>query len=62
LTAYEQYLKELPTIPITQAKKLIPFSQTHWTNVPTDKNKYTASWNWWQTFMQILTKVQPVKK
>lgn len=62
LTAYEQYLKELPTIPITQAKKLIPFSQTVWTNWPSDKNKYTASWNWWQTFMQILTKVKPVAK
>ncbi len=61
LTAYEQYLKELPTIPITQAKKLIPFSQTTWTNFPSDKNKYAASWNWWQTFPQILQQIRPAK-
>jgi peptide/nickel transport system substrate-binding protein len=62
LVAYEQYLKELPTIPITQAKKLIPFDQTYWTNWPTDANKYAPSWTWWQSFYDILTAVKPATK
>ena len=48
------------TIPITQAKKLIPFDQTYWTNWPTDANKYAPSWTWWQSFYDILTAVKPV--
>lgn len=62
LVAFEQYLKELPTIPITQAKKLIPFDQTYWTNWPTAENDYAPSWTWWQSFYDILTAVKPVKQ
>jgi peptide/nickel transport system substrate-binding protein len=61
LVAFEQYLKELPTIPITQAKKLIPFDTTYWTNWPSDSNKYAPSWTWWQSFPEILTAVKPAK-
>ncbi len=61
VVAYEQYLKELPTIPVAQAKKLIPFDQTYWTNWPTDKNKYAPSWTWWQSFYDILVAIKPVK-
>jgi peptide/nickel transport system substrate-binding protein len=59
LVAYEEYLKELPTIPITQAKKLIPFDSTYWTNWPSDENNYAPSWTWWQSFYDILTAVKP---
>jgi peptide/nickel transport system substrate-binding protein len=59
LVAYEEYLKELPTIPITQAKKLIPFDGTYWTNWPSDENNYAPSWTWWQSFYDILTAVKP---
>lgn len=62
VTAMEQYLKELPNIPITQAKKLIPFDTTYWTNWPTDANKYAPSWTWWQSFYEILTAVKPAGK
>ena len=37
--ANELYLKDLPMIPITQAKKIIPFDTTYWTNWPTFKNQ-----------------------
>jgi peptide/nickel transport system substrate-binding protein len=48
------YYKELPTIPVTQAKKLIPFDTTYWTNWPTAQNNYMASWTWWQTTLNII--------
>ena len=59
--AMEQYLKELPNIPISQAKKLIPFDSTYWTNWPTDKNKYAPSWTWWQSTFDILVAIKPAK-
>ena len=61
VAAMEQYLKELPNIPIAQAKKLIPFDQEYWTNWPTDKNKYAPSWTWWQSTFDILLGIKPAK-
>jgi peptide/nickel transport system substrate-binding protein len=43
------YLDELPTIPITQARKLIPHNWTYWCNWPTAENNYTSAWTWWQS-------------
>jgi|SwirhirootsSR3_FD_contig_31_24018628_length_2266_multi_8_in_0_out_0_1 peptide/nickel transport system substrate-binding protein len=60
--ASEIMYKELPIIPITQAKKLIPFDTTYWTNWPSDSNKYAPSWTWWQSFYEILTAVKPAGK
>ncbi|TME99268.1 MAG: ABC transporter substrate-binding protein [Chloroflexi bacterium] len=54
LQATDIYLNELPDIPITQAKKLIPFDSTHWSGWPThDKNLIQAT-TWWQMFPVIL--------
>ena len=39
---------ELPVIPITQAKKIIPFNTTYWTNWPTAENDYIHPPTWWQ--------------
>lgn len=55
------YYKELPTIPVTQAKKLIPFDTTYWTNWPTATNNYMASWTWWQTTHNIIHNIKPAK-
>jgi len=55
------YYKELPTIPVTQAKKLIPFDTTYWTNWPTSQNNYMASWTWWQTTENIIFNIKPTK-
>jgi peptide/nickel transport system substrate-binding protein len=43
------YYAELPTIPITQAKKLIPFDTTYWTNWPDAENNYLHATTWWQS-------------
>ncbi len=59
IKAMDIYYRELPTIPITQARKLIPFNTTYWTNWPTAKNNYASAWTWWQSFYEILTAVKP---
>lgn len=55
------YYAELPTIPITQAKKLIPFDTTYWTNWPTSENNYLHATTWWQSTLEILTRIQPAQ-
>jgi peptide/nickel transport system substrate-binding protein len=52
------YYEELPTIPVTQAKKLIPFDTTYWTNWPTSENNYLHSTTWWQSTLIILTNLE----
>lgn len=54
LQAYEIYMEELPVIPITQAKKIIPFDTTYWTGWPTFDNQYIHPPTWWQSFPVIL--------
>lgn len=59
--AYEIWYNELPFIPITQAKKLIPFNTTYWTGWPTAENNFNHPATWWQSTHQIiheLTKAQ----
>jgi peptide/nickel transport system substrate-binding protein len=60
--AAEIYLSELPVIPITQAKKLIPFDTTHWTNWPTADNNYLHATTWWQSTHVIINSLKPAKQ
>lgn len=48
------YMEELPVIPVTQAKKIIPFDTTYWTGWPTFDNQYIHPPTWWQHFHVIL--------
>ena len=41
------WFDELPVIPITQAKKIIPFNTTYWTGWPT-ADAYIHPPTWWQ--------------
>jgi peptide/nickel transport system substrate-binding protein len=52
--AMDLWFKELPVIPVTQAKKIIPFDTTYWTNWPTFDNQYIHPPTWWQHFHVIL--------
>ncbi len=47
--AMDIWFGELPIIPITQAKKVIPFNTTYWTNWPTAENDYIHPPTWWQS-------------
>ncbi|HLZ30657.1 MAG TPA: ABC transporter substrate-binding protein [Chloroflexota bacterium] len=62
LQAADIYLSELPTIPITQAKKLIPFDTTHWTGWPTHDNDYIQATTWWQMTPVILQNLHSTGK
>jgi peptide/nickel transport system substrate-binding protein len=54
------YYAELPTIPITQARKLIPLNTTYWTNWPSAENNYTSAWTWWQSTHIVLHNIKKV--
>jgi len=55
------YYKELPTIPVTQAKKLIPFDTTYWTNWPSAQNNYLHATTWWQSTHIIIHNLKPAQ-
>ena len=58
--ATEIWLDELPVIPITQAKKIIPFNNTYWTGWPTADNAYIHPPTWWQgNTLKIILSLQP---
>jgi len=57
--AMEIWMGELPVIPITQAKKIIPFNQTYWTNWPDSKNDYMHPPTWWQSTHVIIHNLKP---
>jgi peptide/nickel transport system substrate-binding protein len=59
--AMDLWFKELPVIPITQARKIIPFDTTYWTNWPTAKNNYMHPPTWWQSTHKIIHSLQPAQ-
>jgi peptide/nickel transport system substrate-binding protein len=60
--AADIYLDELPVIPITQAKKLIPFDTTYWTNWPSADNNYLHATTWWQSTHMIIDNLKPAQR
>lgn len=56
------WLEELPIIPITQARKLIPFDTTYWTNWPTRRNNYFQAPTWWNNAHVIIHNLVPARK
>jgi len=54
IQAMDIWFDELPVIPVTQAKKIIPFDTTYWTGWPTFENQYTHPPTWWQHTHVIL--------
>lgn len=55
------WLKELPIIPLTQAKKLIPFSTAYWTGWPTAQDNYFQPFTWWNSTHRIIHNLEPAK-
>ncbi len=58
------WMNDLPILPITQAKKILPFNETYWTNWPNADNPYIHPPTWWQSthiIIHNLTKSLPVK-
>ena len=57
--ALEIWLRELPGIPLVQARLLTPFNNTYWTNWPTSDNNYIQPGHWWVTGALMLHNIQP---
>ncbi len=60
VSAMEIWLSELPIIPITQAKKLLPFDETYWSGWPRSTNTYMHPCTWWQSTHKMIHNLQPV--
>ena len=59
LQAWEIFLDELPIIPVTQAKKLIPFDTTYWTGWPTEEDNYIHPTTWWNMTHKMIHNLEP---
>jgi peptide/nickel transport system substrate-binding protein len=59
LQAWEIFLDELPILPVTQAKKLIPFDTTYWTGWPTEEDNYIHPTTWWNMTHKIIHSLKP---
>lgn len=59
--AMDVWLDELPIIPLTQARRIIPFNSTYWTNWPTAKNNYVQPPTWWQSTHEIIHHLEAVE-
>ncbi len=59
--AMEILLDEMPVIYITQARKIIPFSDKYWTGWPSAKNNWIHPPTWWQHTHLIIQKLEKAK-
>jgi peptide/nickel transport system substrate-binding protein len=59
IEASKIYFEELPVIPVTQAKKIIPFDTTYWTGWPTFDDDYLHPPTWWQSTHAIIHNLEP---
>jgi len=59
--AMKIYIDELPVIPVTQAKKIIPFDTTYWTGWPTFEEDFIHPPTWWQHTHVIVHNLQPAQ-
>ncbi|MBA2470249.1 MAG: ABC transporter substrate-binding protein [Chloroflexia bacterium] len=57
--ASEIWLQELPFLPVTQAKKLVPFDTYYWTGWPSQENNYLHPPTWWNSAHKIIHNLQP---
>jgi peptide/nickel transport system substrate-binding protein len=57
--ALEIRLKDLPILPLSQQKRIVPYTTTYWTNWPTADNDYFHPPNWWMCFLMPLLNIRP---
>jgi peptide/nickel transport system substrate-binding protein len=57
--AMEIRLRESPIFPLSQQKRIVPYTTRYWTNWPTADNDYIHPPNWWMTFLIPLMNIKP---
>ncbi len=55
----DYWMSELPSIPLVEAIKLVPFDETYWTGWPTKDNNYVQPATWWQSAHVIIHNLEP---
>jgi peptide/nickel transport system substrate-binding protein len=53
--------RELPVLPLVQARLLTPFNETYWTGWPNAKNNYVHPGHWWVSGNLIILELKPAK-
>jgi peptide/nickel transport system substrate-binding protein len=61
LQAWKIFLRDLPVIPVTQARKIVPFDTTYWKGWPSADNPYIQPASWWQSTQLIIHHLTPAK-
>jgi peptide/nickel transport system substrate-binding protein len=59
LQAMDFWIKNLPVIPVTQGRQIIPFDTTYWTGWPTGDNPYIQPPTWWQSAHCVINNLKP---
>ena len=54
IEAMKLFMDDQVVIPITQARKLVPFITTYWEGWPTAKNNYFHPPTWWMSTHRII--------
>lgn len=57
--ALEIRLRENPIFPLSQQKRIVPYTTRYWTNWPTAENDYFHPPNWWMTFLMPILNIRP---
>ncbi len=52
-TAFEEWMKNMPAIPVVQTIYVMPWNTTYWTGWPVDSNMFTVPFTWWATFVKV---------
>jgi len=62
IKAMDIWMDELPIIPITHTKRLMPFDTSYWTNWPTAENAYIQPAPYWHSALVIIHNLKQSKK
>ncbi len=60
--AADIFMDEMPVLPVTQAKKIVPFNESYWTNWPSADNPYIHPATWWQSTHVIIHNLEPASQ
>jgi peptide/nickel transport system substrate-binding protein len=60
--AMEIWLRELPSVPMTQWYHHVPMNTTYWSGWPTEEDPYVNGCFWHLTFPRVIDRLKAVKK
>jgi peptide/nickel transport system substrate-binding protein len=60
-TAVDTYLRDMPSIILTEELHVVTMNETYWTGYPTSENPYIAPYPCWNDFTLAVFEIQPVE-